>query len=162
MTAAEMTEAATMAGRSVMPTWAKAFQGANVAVQLLVLLFFTVGMLTLWAAGIPPLLQVLLGMAFAAVSVLLAPIVIYRALFGRVVAGRFAQGLRLRASFEGVWHENGRSSWFTAWADVEAVAETRRTLVVVTSGIALPVAKRHLDDPAPALAQLRAWWEAAR
>ena len=85
----------------------------------------------------------------------------------RMLAGRIAGSPRLagaqvfRAGPDGVEIAARDASFRVGWPLVDAVLLTRRTVAVLSGGVALYVPRRALDDPDALLARLRAWKDAA-
>ena len=159
MTTGELFEAAASAGASIQPLWSKVLAYANLLVMALLL---GVAGIALYDAFVPgrdaaPLAVLAAIVVLAILMLVWLPRVAVRSMYGPVTAGPFASGLRFSAGPDGVALRNGRSDWRTDWRDVTDIRQTRRTLLVVASGVALPVAKRNLDDAGAALERLRDW-----
>jgi hypothetical protein len=67
------------------------------------------------------------------------------------VSSRFGGRVRIAATSEAFVFAGGRSEWRMVWADIDGVENGRRTIVVCTGGVALPVP--HSAFASPEIAQ---------
>ena len=165
LTAGELTEAAIRTTVSLQPFWSKALSTASGGLHAVLAVVATLGILQFAIVhpgkGALPLPVVGLVVLASFLWVWGVPQVIFRSIYGTVASAPFQDGLRISFGPDGVGHFNGRSSWTTDWRDVTEVLRTKRTVMVVASGVALPVALRHVADPDALMARIAEWREAA-
>ena len=166
LTVAEMTEAAIKVTVSLQPLWSKVLSTLSGMLHGFVAVIAGLGVLHFFFVvpggeplGLPVVVGVI-GLSFLWVWGM--PQILFRSIYGSVVSAPFQEGLRIAFGPDGVEHWNGRSRWVTDWRDVTDVIVGKRVLSVAASGIALPVALRHVEDPEALSSRIDEWREAAR